>query len=212
MKVDMKTFRPWRVTAQLTAFSLAALLAGGVEAALYRWVDAQGRVHYGDTLPDTYQKSGATEMSKQGRVVKRTQSEAERRAEAGRRAAEAKEARAASDRARQDKALLASYTSVEEIDLARDRALDHHRLAIESAETRAREVGHTLSELNVRKKQIEKSGRPAPAPVVAQLRQSTLELGELKREIRAQEEAMLKVRDKYAQDRVRFRELSAATE
>ncbi len=72
------------------AFSalLAALLltVGTAQAAMYRWVDGNGRVHYSDTLPPSYQKNGAAEMNKQGSIIRRTQSEAERRAEAERHA------------------------------------------------------------------------------------------------------------------------------
>jgi len=65
--------------------AVAALLAAvPADAGMYRWVDGNGRVHYSDTLPPYYQQNGATEMSKQGNVIKRTQSEAERRAEAER--------------------------------------------------------------------------------------------------------------------------------
>lgn len=214
MKADVKICKPWRGTVKLTAFSLllAAGLAGGANAAMYRWVDSSGRVHYGDTLPSTYQQSGASEMNKQGRVVKKTQSEAERQAEAAREQAEAGQRRAASDQARYDRALLSSYASEAEIDLARDRALDQRRLVIEGTETRAREVGRTIAELAARKKSLEQAGRqPAPA-LLGQLRQSTLELADLKRAILAQEEAMRQVREKFAQDKARYRQLSGTVQ
>ena len=126
MKAETKTCKPLRVIAKLTASSLLALglLAPAAQAAMYRWVDARGQVHYGDTLPDTYQKSGAAELGKQGQVVKRTLSEDERRATAAREAEELGKRRAATDQARQDRALLSSFSSVEEIDLAEERALD----------------------------------------------------------------------------------------
>lgn len=215
MKTDATICKPWLDTASNTASSLALLLAfaaGAADAATYRWVDAQGRVHYGDTLPDTYQQSGATEFNKQGRAVKRTQSDAERRTEAAARAEAEQRKRDTAERARQDRALLASYASVEEIELARERTLDHHRAAISSAETRALAVGKTLAALNVRKKALLQAGRPVPAPLEGQLRQSNLELEDLKREIVRLETALHETNERFAQDKARYRELAAQTE
>lgn len=149
------------------AFSLllVALLmtAFTANAAMYRWVDSNGRVHYGDTLPSTYQKSGAAEMNKQGNVVKRTQSEAERKAEAEHLAEQKRMQVEAQKQAQQDRALTSTYTTEAEIDLTRDRALEHHKLAIKGAEARARAVESNLGELNARVAAIQKSGR-AVAP------------------------------------------------
>ena len=211
MKAETKTCKPLRVIAKLTASSLLALglLAPAAQAAMYRWVDARGQVHYGDTLPDTYQKSGAAELGKQGQVVKRTLSEDERRATAAREAEELGKRRAATDQARQDRALLSSFSSVEEIDLAEERALDIHRQAIENAEARARELGQSIAQLNVRKKSLEGKRQPVPAALIGQLKQNLLELEDLKGGIRQREAVMQDVREKYAQDKARYRELSA---
>jgi hypothetical protein len=194
-----------------TAYSLIVLAAcmGTVQAQMYRWVDGNGRVHYSDTLPQNYQQTGAAEMNKQGTVVRRTQSEAERRAEIERQAERLKLERQQAERARLDRALIATYTTEAEIDLARDRALEHHKLAIRGAETRAKAVDTNLSELRSRIASIEKSGRPVSPELQSQLSQVYKESLDLKRTILNNEEAMEKVREKYAADKARFRELSA---
>jgi hypothetical protein len=182
---------------------------GTVQAQMYRWVDGNGRVHYSDTLPQNYQQTGAAEMNKQGTVVRRTQSEAERRAEIERQAERLKLERQQAERARLDRALIATYTTEAEIDLARDRALEHHKLAIRGAEIRAKVVDTNLSELRSRIASIEKSGRPVSPELQSQLSQVYKESLDLKRTILNNEEAMEKVREKYAADKARFRELSA---
>lgn len=212
MQTDKPNSRPWRPTVQVTAFSLwlVILCAGGTaHAAMYRWVDANGRVHYSDTLPPNYQKSGAAEMNKQGTVIRRTQSEAERRAEAER---EAELARVRAEQAKQaqlDRALTQTYTSEAEIDLARDRALEHHKLAIKSAQLRLDAVSATLADLRERVARVEKGGRKAGAGLLESLQQSERESLELKRVILSNEEALVRVRDKYAADKLRYRELTA---
>ena len=196
-----------------TGFSLALLLIGITlaQAGMYRWVDSAGRVQYGDTLPATYQKSGASELNKQGQVVKRTASASEREVEATNKAEQAKLKRIADEQARLDRALTSTYTTEAEIDLARDRALAHHKLAIEGAEIRAKAVNANLTELQTRAGKITQAKRPIPPNLQTQLAQSEKESLELKRTVLQNEEAMVKVREKYEADKQRFKVLLAKT-
>ncbi len=201
-------------TAHATAYSaLAGLLllgAGTADAALYRWVDANGRVHYSDTLPQTYQQSGADVMNKQGNVIRRNQSEAERKADAERKAEEQRIRLEKQEQAQLDRALMSTYTSEDEIDLARDNALEHHKLAIKGAEIRAKAVDANVAELNARVALLEKAGKPISPYLQEQLDQAINESLELKRLILQNEEAMVRVRQRYAADKARFRVLSGS--
>jgi hypothetical protein len=212
MQTDKQHCRPWQATVQHTAFSALAvallLTVGSAQAAMYRWVDSNGRVHYGDTLPPTYQKSGAAEMNKQGQVIKRTQSEAERKADAEREVERKRIQQEQQKLLQRDRALTSTYTTEAEIDLARDRALEHHKLAIMGAEIRAKVVETNLAELRGRIAKIEKAGRPVGSGLRDQLDQATKESLDLKRTILNNEEAMVQVREKYTADKVRFREIT----
>lgn len=181
------------------------------QAALYRWVDSNGRVQYGDTLPVTYQKSGAAELSKQGQVIKRTASEAEREVEVTNKIEQAKLKRAADDQARLDRALTSTYTTEAEIDLARDRALAHHDLAIKGAQMRAKAVATNMKELKARVDRNTQSKKPIPPNLQMQLDQIQNERKELFRTIVQNKEAMVQVREKYEADKQRFRMLLAKT-
>ncbi len=212
MQTDKLNCRPWQGTVQRMAFSVLAaallLTAVSAQAAMYRWVDGNGRVHYTDTPPSTYQKSGGAELNKQGLVIKRTQSEAERQAEAARQA-EQKQIQAERDKQAQlDRALTQTYTTEAEIDLARDRALEHHKLAIKGAEIRAAAVDKNLADIHARIGTIEKAGRKVGSGLQDQLAQASKESQDLKRTIQHNEEAMAAVREKYAADKARFRELT----
>ena len=184
------------------------LSAGAAHAQMYRWVDGNGRVHYSDTAPTTYRKSGGAELSKQGNIIRRTQSEAERRAEAERQAEQKRIQAEQGKQAQLDRALTQTYTTVAEIDLARDRALEHHRLVIRGAEIRGKAVEANLAELKARIVNIEKAGRPVSPNLKEQLDQATRESLDLKRTILNNEEAMVLVGGKYAADKARFRELT----
>jgi hypothetical protein len=193
-----------------SALAAALLLAAGTaQATMYRWVDGNGRVHYSDTPPTTFQKSGGAELSKQGNLIRRTQSETERRAEAERRAEQKHIEVEQGKQAQLDRALTQTYTTEAEIDLARDRALEHHKLAIKGAEIRGKAVEANLAELKARIANIEKAGRPVSPNLKEQLDQVTRESLDLKRTILNNEEAMVQVGEKYAADKARFRELTA---
>lgn len=212
MRTDNKICKLWLDTAPRMAFSalLAALLlsAGTAQATMYRWVDGNGRVHYSDTPPMTYQQSGGAEMSKQGNIIRRTQSQAERRAEAARQAEQKRIQQEQQKQAQLDHALTQTYTTEAEIDLARDRALEHHKLAIKGAEIRGKAVEANLTELKTRIANIEKAGRPVSPNLQEQLDQATRESLDLKHTILTNEEAMVQVSEKYAAGKARFRELT----
>jgi hypothetical protein len=192
-----------------SALAAALLLTvGTAQATMYRWVDGNGRVHYSDTPPTTFQKSGGAELSKQGNLIRRTQSETERRAEAERRAEQKRIEVEQGKQAQLDRALTQTYTTEAEIDLARDRALEHHKLAIKGAEIRGKAVEANLAELKARIANIEKTGRPVSPNLKERLDQVTRESLDLKRTILNNEEAMVQVGEKYAADKLRFRVLT----
>ena len=212
MQTDKPNCRPWPLTVRRTASSLLAtallLAAGTSQAQLYRWVDGSGRVHYGDTPPTTYQKSGGAEMNKQGLVIKRTQSEAERKAEAERLAEQQRALAEQQRQAQLDRALTQTYTSEAEIDLARDRALENYKLMNLGAETRSRAVDANLADLRNRIAALRKAGRAPGQNLQDQLDQAVRESGDLKRTLQNNQAAMDEVRQKYAADKLRFRELT----
>lgn len=215
MQTDKLNCKPWPRTVQRMAYSLLAavaavslLAASPAVAGMYRWVDGNGRVHYGDTLPPTYQQSGAAEMNKQGNIIKRTQSEAERRAQAEREAEQKRIQDEQQKQAQLDRALTQTYTTEAEIDLARDRALENYKLMIRGAEIRAGAVDANLADLRTRIANLQKAGRKVGPGLQEQLDQAVRESEELKRTIQKNQNAMVQVREKYEADKLRFRELT----
>ncbi len=102
---------------------LLPLVAGAQETKVYRWVDAEGVVHYGDSIPpefaeypkDVLNDRGVTVGNLEGKKTEE-QLEAERIAEERRVVLEKQH--------REDRALLATYLTVEEILLHRDRRVE----------------------------------------------------------------------------------------
>lgn len=186
-----------------------ALAAGAAQAATYRWVDEQGKVHYSDTIPPQQAGKGSVELDKQGRVKKenprtalspeerRRQEEALSQSESAKRQEQLQR--------RRDKSLLSTYVSEEEIDLTRDRAVDQEMSMLAGLKVRLKAAGEKLDYAN---RQL--ATRPGKA--YQQMRdEAKAEQAQLNELIRQRETALVDTRARYEADKLRFRELRAAT-
>lgn len=181
---------------------------GGSSAKLYRWVDEHGRVHYGDTLPADAGVRGSAELGKTGQVMKRSESEKERKA---RLAAEAEAARIKKEKEEQnrlDETLLATYSSEKEIDLALNRAIEFHQMAIRGAEIRISQVVANQKQVNARALAIAHGKKP-PRFLQNQIDANQAELDDLNQTIKTHQEAMVTAKGKYEADKARYRDLTA---
>ena len=133
-----------------TIACLAIALHVPLASAAYRCVDEHGRTLVGDTPPAGCANVPMYEIGKTGKVLRTIaptptpeQLKALREAEERRKA----EQKAAAEQKRQDLALLASYGSVKEFDVARDRNVEPVTGRIAAAEQR-------MKELDARKKDL----------------------------------------------------------
>ena len=111
--------------APLLIASVAVVLLTGAdkEQRVYSWTDENGVVHYGDTVPPEYRDQKKRVLNEQGvtvGVIEGKKTAAELAEEERIRAQEAEEEK----RRRADRALLATYLSVEELEMHRDRRLE----------------------------------------------------------------------------------------
>jgi hypothetical protein len=114
-------------------------LTSTAHAEIYKWKDAQGVVHYGDTMPPQVAGSATTEFNKKGNIVKQNAAALtpEQRAKLAADEAEAAKTKQATiEQKRHDTALLNTYTSPAEIDLARDRSLEQYKLVLTGTNAR----------------------------------------------------------------------------
>jgi hypothetical protein len=107
------------------AFLLIFCLVSGTVAAqkLYRWVDENGVVHYGDSIPARYAEVERQVVNEHGITVdvlraKKTEEEIAEEARLEELRAEAELQR------RRDQALLATYLTIDEIEMHRDRRVE----------------------------------------------------------------------------------------
>jgi hypothetical protein len=102
---------------------LAPFVVQADETKYYRWVDAEGNVHYGDSIPAEYAEYPKQVLNDHGITVDSLAGKkSEEELEAENRAKEVRVAQELQQRA--DQALLATYLSVEEILMHRDRRVE----------------------------------------------------------------------------------------
>ena len=125
----------YQILGTLIALSLSSL----AHADIYKWKDAQGVTHYGDTMPPQAAGRATIEMNKKGNIVKETAAaptSAERATQDAEQAKQKKDLQTQTEQKRHDSALLNTYTSPAEIDLARDRSLEQYKLVINGTNAR----------------------------------------------------------------------------
>lgn len=199
------------LAATLLAVAMLLAVAGEARAATYKWVDEKGVVHYTDKLPPEAVDRASVELNKQGIPVKKTdqaltpeqrralEQEAERQ-----RGAE----RAREEIARRDRALVSSYTSETEIDLARNRSLQTINTVILSAQAFSEQLAKR--KIDVEAKKAESEGKPVVAVLDRELESIDLELGRQADVIAQKQRETTAVTAKYDADKQRWRELVAA--
>jgi hypothetical protein len=90
---------------------------------VYRWVDKNGQVHYGDSVPAEYADQDRDILNRQGVAVGREEGHITPE-EAAAKAAVDKAARDEQKRRLRDRVLLLTYQSVEELEVLRDNRLE----------------------------------------------------------------------------------------
>jgi hypothetical protein len=123
-----------------TALAIAiTLLPLGALAQSYRCVGTDGKKYYGSSVPPQCLGQPVEQLDDRGMVIKRfdaAASAAEREKKEAEEADSKKRAAIAKEQGRKDSALLASYTSEKDIEIARARALENPLQAVKDAETR----------------------------------------------------------------------------
>jgi len=139
---------------------------------LFKWVDEDGKVHYSDRVPPNHSKQERKEYDERGRTVKvyeraRT---AEEKAEAKRQAAlEEEKKKQAEKQAVHDRSLMATYSSEEDMMMARDGKLAAVDSLIQLTESRIESTETRLREYAEEAADYERSGKPVPSMLQEQI-------------------------------------------
>ena len=196
------------IAALAVALVLAVAGTRHARAATYKWVDEKGVVHYTDKIPSEAVNKGSTMLDKQARPVKKIEPAATAEQLRAREVEEENRrllAKANEEIARRDRALLSSYTTEGEIDLARSRALGTIDAQIDSS------IAYTQS-LTKRREDLEKqkakyTNSVIPVALERELEGNDSELEKTAALIDQKRRERAAVVARYDADRGRWREL-----
>ncbi len=174
--------------------SVTAFADGG---RIHKWVDDKGVTHYGDKMPATDMHRDNSVLNKQGVVIKRNQVNAKSH-EVDQEALEQK---------RRDRALRASYTTEDEIDLARDRNLQMNEVTLQALEQRKAGALKRLESGQKSADGFTKRQKPVPEDLSKELEDTKAEIDRIDQQIDEQKSSMDLTRKQYNDDKQRFIEL-----
>jgi hypothetical protein len=182
---------------------------------MYRWRDAQGHLQTGDSVPPEYATQDVEVLNSRGVVVgtrEGARSPAQRAAAENQRAAEVSARQAVLRQRQRDQNLLATYLTVEEIQLLRDRRLDlidgQVRVATQYLESlRARLLKLQDGARRYRPYNGKTTGPGMPATLAEDLVRTMGDAQTQEKNLAAKREEYARVRDEFARDIARFREL-----
>lgn len=197
----------------LIALSASLLALPATAASLKKCVDEKGGTHYYDKNPPAACKDQeVTEMNTRG-VVKKTISPPPSEQEVKAREEEAtrkkEEEKRLATQQRRDTALLQTYTTEKEIDLARDRNLQAADAAIKGIEPRLNAAQARLDQRTKQAENFTKQGKPLPDWLVEETAVSEKEVARLNAEMAAKQKERDEIQARFEADKERFRELRA---
>jgi multidrug efflux pump subunit AcrA (membrane-fusion protein) len=190
-----------------TALAVAAPAEAGK---LFKWVDEQGHVRYGDRIPPQYAGQRQQTLNPQGVVVEtraaaKTQEQLAQERRAAERAAE--EERLRRDRARHDHMLLSTFSTEDDMVLTRDGKIAAIDAAVRLAKARLEKAHLRLTALTRRAANMERSGKTVPTNLRKQIVDTRELIAQNEEYVKNQRNEQGKIRRRFEVDLKRFHEL-----
>ena len=189
---------------------LTAVVGTSVQAELYRWVDASGRVHYSDRVPPEYAKRGHETLNKNARRIEtvrpeKTAEELEQeRLETLRKQELEKIVQA--ERAR-DATLLKTFGSIADIDRIMNDRLELLQSKINLIQGKIGKVVVKLKQSEKKKSTYVEQEKLAPRQLIDNIDKYRTQIDEWQEKIREYKQAQDDTYERFTSDRLRLIEL-----
>ena len=204
----------------LLALMLFAAAKQATAGALYKWIDENGQIRYSDRLPPNQVKKKHQQLNSQGVVLTtkeaaKTDEELAAEAEAARKLEEenARLAKIKEAQDKKDRVLLLTFSSEEELGIARDNRLDVLDSVIQLIKKSINTTQQQLDELrgNADASYLSK-GKEVPGGLAQKIEHFTRKLENRNAQLASKLAEQDKINQQYEKDVARFRELKAETE
>jgi hypothetical protein len=208
------------------ALALAPLAAS---AQSFRCVGTDGKKYYGSTIPAQCLGQPVEQLNTQGTVIRRFDPEGDEKQKAAKEAEAVKkrqEDAIAKEESRRNRALLATYTSDQDIDEARARALQENQKAVKEVEGRIAEIKKRRAEFAKEMEFYQEAppakdakGKPTkagaapkapkiPPKLAEDLKNSEIDLNAHQQLLDAKKKEVEAINAKYDEDKKRYAELT----
>jgi hypothetical protein len=180
------------------------------EAQSYRCTSKDGKKYYGSAIPRQCIGQPVEQLNSQGMVVRRIDpegSEKERQAKEAEEAKKREQLAVQREAARRNRALLATYTSVKDIDDARKRALADNQKAAAELQTRIDQIRKRQAGYEKELELYKGKGNP-PARLAEDLRNAELDLKYQEELLAVKQKDVEHINARYDEDRKRYSELT----
>jgi hypothetical protein len=173
---------------------------------MYKCIDAAGKAYYSDKMnPDCNQSS---ELNQQGVVIPKKKEPAK----PGQPKADPAlpPSKAEKEQERRDRALMATYTSEDEIDEARDRSLELPAQATRATEAKLETANTQLADLKKQADDLAGQKKKLPPALLEDVSARQKQVARYEAELAQRKVQADAIRAKYESDKQRFRELKGA--
>lgn len=194
----------------VSALCVSLLSAPAVAQKLYRWVDAEGKVHYTDSLPPEAVNQARDELNRSGMAVNRVDralTEEERAAMEAEEAEARREAELKAERDKMDAVLLGSYATEADLERAYRERFDLLDQSLEAARVGIRSQEKSLNDLLAHAAGLERSGKPVPSSVQSSITAARSQVDEQRAFLAKRERERENLQSEYDGIVARYREL-----
>ena len=192
------------------AAAILLLLPLAAAAQSFRCTSKDGKKYYGSAMPTQCIGQPVEVLNAQGRVIRRIDPEGTEKERAAKEAQEAKKREqlaAQREAARRNRALLATYTSVKDIDDARKRALVTNQKALQELEERIAQIRKRQAGYDKELEAYKGRGEP-PARLADEVRNAQSDLKYQEELLAVKQKEVDQINARYDEDRKRYVQLT----
>ena len=176
------------------------------QAKTYRWVDADGRVHYSDQIPPNEVDRAYSVINKGGVTIDNVgQAKTKEQLAEERRLKEQQ-----TEQENYDRILLDTYTKVDDLEDTRDRYIASLEGLIKVSQHKLANLNNELDKLNKSAANLERNGKPMPDELRNDIASIQSQIDRENDFIVAQRAQQKEVKEKFASDIKRYKELKSA--
>lgn len=176
----------------------------------YRCIGKDGKKYYGQTIPSACFGQPLELINRQGMMVKRIDPEGDEKARLAKEAeAEKKRELAAAQKEsmRRSRALLATYTSENDIEESRKRDLANHQRGVQEVESRITEIKRRQTQYQKELALFQEAGKGAPpARLQVEITNAEIDLKAQQALLDAKKKETVSINARYDEDRRNYRE------